>query len=159
MDVNVPGGRSQKFSWDDDTVEKKIQSILNKGIGTSGPQGVQNAMALFQNPQGFLLSLLANPYVAAAILGTASAKMILDILMLQGNVLDKHFKRVITKEDNAARRRHSRAAIRAGLGDQVIITNESGSTSPAYAINTYAARRNGDVDTMKAFQIRNGYRF
>lgn len=163
-DAGLPkGGGSTagkgKLSFEDDTIENTLESMFGRGVGTTGAAGARNAMSLVQNPMGFIMGIVSNPIVAGAILAAASAKMILDILMLQGNVLDKHFKRVITKEDNAARRRHSRAAIRAGLGDQVIITNESGSTSPAYAINTYAARRNGDVDTMKAFQIRNGYRF
>jgi hypothetical protein len=160
--ADVPGipARDRTLSFEEDTaVDDAAAAMFQRLTGGSPQAGLRNGMSFFSNPTGFLMGLMANPIVAAAILGAASAKMILDLLMMHGNVLDIHFKRLITKEDNAARRRHSRQAIRAGLGDQVIITHESGSTSPAYAINTYAARNNGDVDSMKAFQIRKGYKF
>lgn len=158
-DSKIPK-QDQKLSYEDDTIENTFKGMLSRGTGGgSAAAGIHNVQSLASNPMGFILNIVSNPYVAAAILGAASAKVILDNLMLQGNILDKHFKRILANEANVGRRLHSRQAIRAGLGDQVIITNRSGSTSPAYAANTYASVRKGEIDSMKAFQIRRGYKF
>ena len=157
-DKKLPKQEQQISPKEDEMLEKTMGNLLQQG-GKQANAGMRNAAGFFNNPMMFMLNLVSNPYIAAAILGAASAKMILDRLMMQGNILDKHFKRVITMERNVGRRRESRQAIRAGLGTQVIFTNESGSTSPQYAFNSYAARRNGEIDSMKIFQIRRGYRF
>ncbi len=157
-DKKLPAAEKAMTPEEDEMLEKTMGNMLLQG-GKSANSLMSNTAGFFNNPLMFILNIVSNPYVAAAIIGAASAKMILDRLMLQGNILDKHFKRIITAERNAGRRRESRQAIRAGLGVQVIFTNESGSTSPEYAFNSYAARRNGEIDAMKIFQIRKGYKF
>lgn len=159
-DSKIPKGSQPTEAPAEGGIEETMKGMLSRGTGGgSAAAGIHNVQSLASNPMGFILNIVSNPYVAAAILGAASAKVILDRLMLQGNILDKHFKRILANENNVGRRRQSREAIRAGLGDQVIITNRSGSTSPQYASNTYAAVRNGEISSMKAFQIRRGYKF
>lgn len=158
-DAKIPK-RDQTLSSDEDTsIEDKLSQLFSKTVGNSPAGGVRNAMRLVQNPMGFIMGIVSNPVVAGAILAAASAKMILDILMMHGNVLDKHFKRLLVAEDIKSRSRQSRQALRTGLGDQAIFTNASGSTAPQYAFNSYAAVRDGSIRGMKAFQIRRGYRF
>ncbi len=141
-----------------EVVEQRIQHMFEKTM-ESPTAGAQNLMSMVNNPLGFIMGIVTNPVVAGAILATASAKMILDILMMHGNVLDKHFKRLLVNEDIKSRSRASRQALRVGLGDQVIFTSETGSTSPQYSFNSYAAVRDGTMRDMRAFQIRRGYRF
>ena len=162
-DMDLPpemNPRDKTLSFEGDTaVEDKLSQIFANTIGNSGPQAARNVMGMASNPLGFIMGIVSNPVVAGAILATASAKMVLDILMMHGNILDRHFKRIIVNEQNAAKRTADKQALRVGLGDQVIFTNKSGSTSPQYAFNSYAAVNDGSIREMQNFQIRRGYKF
>jgi len=154
--ISEPGASIKDESQDQKS--KRVVDDFNKALGmTQQAAGTMKSMA--SNPLGFMMGLMTNPYVMAAIAAAMTGKMVLDILMLQGNVLDKHFKRIIDRENNKGLRRNERQQIRTGLGRQVIITGASGSTSPEYAINTFRSVRDGTISQADSFEIRKGYRF
>lgn len=157
-DKNMPKEGRTFSSGNDFEIEQRITRMFERTV-ESPTAGVGNVMSLVNNPLGFVMGIVSNPVVAGAILAAASAKMILDILMMHGNVLDRHFKRLLVTEAIKSRSLADKQALRVGLGNQVILTNRSGSTSPQYALNSYAAVRDGSIRDMKAFQIRRGYRF
>ena len=151
------GGRRSKKK---ETTEAEMGEIIKKHLGIQDARsGAQTATQLFSNPKGFLIGLMSNPYVAAALIAAGLGAAVLNFLMLQGNILDRHFKRIIAKEILAGVRRTQRRQTQTGLGRQVIITSHSGSNEPEYAFNSYEARRTGQIDSMTAFQIRKGYKF
>lgn len=139
--------------------EKAREKLLRKFLPESATEGAQDVAQLITNPKGFLLGIISNPYVATALVAAGLGKVMLDYFMLQGNILDKHFKRIIAKEQLAGLRRQQRKQTQTGLGRQVIFTSHSGSNEPEYAFNSFEARRSGAIDSMTAFQIRRGYKF
>ena len=142
------------------TTDAEMGEVIKKYLGIQDAKsGARTATQLFSNPKGFLIGLMTNPYVAAAFIAAGLGSAILDFLMLQGNILDRNFKRIIAKEILAGVRRTERKQTQTGLGRQVIITSQSGSNQPEYSFNSYEARRTGEIDAMTAFQIRRGYKF
>ena len=83
----------------------------------------------------------------------------LDWLMIQGNILDRHFKRILAQEQNVGVRRADRQATKVGIGRQVIIVSHSGRQGVEYAFNSYEARRTGEIEQTDVFNIRYGYRY
>jgi len=136
---------------------KKGKSIVNEIAAASNDN--QQVMRLMTDPQNAIIGMMSNPYVAAALAAAGLGAAMMNWLMIQGNILDRHFKRIITEERLAGIRRDQRRQTQIGLGRQVIITSHSGSNEPEYAFNSYEARRTGQIDSMNAFQIRRGYKF
>lgn len=143
----------------DEQMATAIEKHMKKLIPQSGMEGVQDVTQLVTNPKGFLMGIISNPYVAAALVAAGLGAQILNWMMIQGNILDRHFKRIIAAEQLAGIRREQRKQTQTGLGRQVIFTSHSGSNEPEYAFNSYEARRSGDIDSMNAFNIRRGYKF
>jgi len=137
-------------------IQKKVEDTIDK-IGESGIEG--DALNMIRNPKGFIMGLLANPAVAAALIAAGYLTLMLEISMMQSGVLDKHFKRIVTDEYIKSVRPLERRMTQVGLGRQVIFTSESGSTSPGLAFNSYDAIHRGQIDQVDAFQIRSGYKW
>lgn len=143
----------------DEQMTTAIEKHMKKLFPQTATEGLQDVTQLFTNPKGFLMSIISNPYVAAALVAAGLGVQIMNWMMVQGNILDKHFKRIIASEQLAGIRREQRKQTQTGLGRQVIFTSHSGSNEPEYAFNSFEARRSGDIDSMTAFQIRRGYKF
>jgi len=141
-------------SKDADALQNTIEKYLKKA-----QTGTENGLDLLTNPKHFIMSLLSNPYITAALVAAGLGAQILNWLMIQGNVLDRHFKRIIADENLAGVRRMERQKTQAGLGRNVIFTTHSGSIEPEFAFNSYEAVRTGEITQTDAFQIRKGYRF
>jgi len=141
-------------SEDEHALNDAIKKYFKKGT-----KGSQETINFFTDAPGTIIRLLANPYVAAALVAAGLGTQILNWLMIQGNVLDRHFKRIIADEILAGVRRMERQKTQAGLGRNVIFTSHSGSTEPEFAFNSYEAVRTGEIAQTDAFQIRRGYRF
>lgn len=143
--------------------------LLDSEQGKKGKSMVQqisseanDAQAVFDlltDPKSSLVRMMSNPYVGAALVAAGLGAAMLNWFMLQGNILDRHFKRIIAQENLAGVRRAERKQTQIGIGRQVIITSHSGSNEPEYAFNSFEARRTGEIDSMNAFQIRRGYKF
>lgn len=148
------------YGWEDEIAfEAMMQNFLRKNVGGNPTQIMGNMTGMLNNPQSFIMGLLSHPAVAAALIASGLGFAILEFMMMQGNVLDKYFKRELVKENIKGRRREERQQIRAGLGRGIIITNRHGSTSPETAYNSYEAVNSEKGSQAEAFQIRKGYRY
>jgi len=136
-------------------LRKKIESSINSmdmGVASEG-------LSMLKNPKGFIMGLMSNPAVAAALIAAGYLTLMLEISMMQSGALDKHFRRIVVNEIIKSVRPLQRRMTQVGLGRQVIFTSESGSTQPQLAFNSYAALRRGDINQVDSFQIRNGYKW
>ena len=160
----IPQGANPKspglsvYGWDD-SVEKAFENFFGNAVGTTPQAGMNNAMQIFRNPQAWFLGLLTNPYILAAFAAAGGAKFIQELLTMHGGIFDLHFKRVVTDENIKGRSRQDKEAVRVGIGRSVVITSHSGRNTPEYAFNSFEAVRSGEMENIKAFQIRKGYKF
>lgn len=136
-------------------IQKKIESAIDKmdmGVASEG-------LSMLKNPKGFILGLLSNPAVAAALIAAGYLTFMLEISMMQSGALDKHFRRIVVNEIIKSVRPLQRRMTQIGLGRQVIFTSESGSTQPTLAFNSYGILRKGEINQVDAFQIRSGFKW
>jgi len=138
-------------------IEKKLKGALEKLGGAEF--GVGEGMQMLMNPRGFIMGLLSNPAVAAALLTAGFGMAMLEIAMMQSAPLDKHFRRIVTDEFIKMVRPLQRRQTQVGIGRQVIFTSESGSTQPQLAINSYDVLRRGEINQIESWQIRKGYKW
>ena len=139
--------------------DNQWEKAFEKQIGKFNAPGPITGVQLLQNPVAGLISLFSNPYVASALIAAGVGMALLDWFMIQGNILDKHFKRIIANEYNVGVRRQDRQATKVGIGRQVIITTHSGRQGVEYAFNSYEAVRTGEIAQTDIFNIRYGYRY
>jgi len=136
-------------------ISKKVEAAIDKldmGVASEG-------LSLLKNPQSFIMGLMSNPAVAAALIAAGYLTIMLEISMMQSGALDKHFRRIVTDELIKAVRPLQRRMTQVGIGRQVIFTSESGSTQPGLSFNSYAVLRRGEINQVDSFQIRNGYKW
>lgn len=136
-------------------LRKKIESTLSNldmGVASEG-------LSMLKNPKSFIMGLISNPAVAAALIAAGYLSLMLEISMMQSGVIDKHFRRIVTDEMIKSVRPLQRRMTQVGIGRQVIFTSESGSTQPALAFNSYAVLRRGEINQVDSFQIRSGYKW
>lgn len=157
--VDISSLESTGSGASDEQMATAIEKHMKKLFPQTAMEGAQDVTQLITNPKGFLMGIISNPYVASALVAAGLGAQILNWMMIQGNILDRHFKRIIATEQLAGIRREQRKQTQTGLGRQVIFTSHSGSNEPEYAFNSFEARRSGDIDNMTAFQIRRGYKF
>ena len=138
-----------------DSIKKKVESALkNMDVGVAS-----EGLSMLKNPKGFIIGLMTNPAVAAALIAAGYLTFMLEISMMQSGALDKHFRRIVTNEIIKSVRPLQRRMTQVGLGRQVIFTSESGSTQPQLAFNSYGVLRRGEIDQVDSFQIRKGYKW
>lgn len=142
-------------SQDKSKFEATLESVLEK----IGETGGQDGMRMLMNPRGFIMGLLSNPAVAAALLTAGFGMAMLEIAMMHSAPLDKHFKRIVRDEFINMIRPLQRRQTQVGIGRQVIFTSQSGSTQPELAVNSYDLLRRGEINQIEAWQIRKGYRW
>lgn len=142
-----------------DDVGQAMEEFFKNSVGTSPKEGAQNAMQLLSNPQGYILGLMTNPYVISAFAVIGGAKFIHELLTIHGGIFDLHFKRETQKELIKGRDLQTKQAIRVGLGASVVITSKAGTNTPGEAFHSFEAVRSGEMENIKALQIRKGYGF
>ena len=152
--IPSPAGEAGQMQFDSAFEEMVHKTLDNIQI----PQGPGSALTMMRNPSGFLIGLLSNPYVAAALMAAGLGPQILDWLTMHGMPFDKNFKRILVAEDNVGRRREDRMKVRVGL-QQVIFANTHGHQSPEYAFNSYQQVNDKEIFDMDIYRIRTGYRF
>lgn len=136
-------------------IQKKIESALGKiDMGTAS-----DGLSLLKNPKSFIMGLLSNPAVAAALIAAGYLTIMLEISMMQSGALDRHFRRIVTDEIIKSVRPLQRRMTQVGIGRQVIFTSESGSTQPQLAFNSYDVLRRGEINEIDSLQIRKGYKW
>ena len=136
-------------------IRKKVESAIDRmdeGVAAEG-------LSMLKNPKGFIIGLMSNPAVAAALIGAGYLTLMLEISMMQSGPLDTHFRRIVVDELIKSVRPIQRRMTQIGIGRQVIFTSASGSTQPALAFNSYDALRRGEINQVDSFQIRNGYKW
>lgn len=136
-------------------IKKKVEGALKEidmGVASEG-------LSMLKNPKSFIMGLMANPAVAAALIAAGYLTLMMEIAMMQSGPLDKHFRRIVVHELIKSVRPLQRRMTQVGLGRQVIFTSESGSTQPQLAFNSYAVLRRGEINQVDSFQIRNGYKW
>lgn len=124
-----------------------------------GPKGVTNIMQFAKNPIRLISLALTNPYIVPIIGVIATGAVLHELLVMRGGVFDLNFRRVVTQETIKGRSRQEKEKIRVGIGAGVVITTHSGYTTPEYAFNSFEAVRSGQMENVRAFQIRRGYAY
>ncbi len=137
----------------------KFDLSMKKWMEKSGLDGADVAqfMMFMKSPaQGILRILMANPYVAAAMVGLLIIPMVWDWLTDKGRPFNKFFVRKIIDEGNPGRSRQSRQEIRFGFR-QSIFVRHSGETDVYAAFNSFEATNSREIADMEIYQIRSGH--
>ena len=137
----------------------KFDINIKKWMEKSGLDSVDIAqfMAMMKNPAaGILRALMANPYVAAAMVAIMIIPAVFDWMTDRGRPWNRFFVRRVQDEGNVGRSRESRQAIRVGF-QQVIFVNRHGTSNPYAAFNSYDAYNTKVIQDIEVFQIRSGH--
>jgi len=150
-------GLRKGFQGDQEGLIKEgIEKFMSEGVG---PEQALNLLQMSKNPIGFMMRIISNPIVAPVIAAIAVGAVLHELFTMRGGVFDLYFKRIVVDELIKGRSRIDKEGIRVGLGKSVVITNESGSTVPESSFNSFEAVRSGEMESIKSFQIRKGYKF
>jgi len=141
-----------------DITDSKTQ-MLDTIKDSLTPEGVTNIIQMSKNPMGLIMRLLSNPVTATIVASIGAGVIMHKLLTMRGGVFDLNFKRVVIAETIKGRALAEKEAIRVGIGRGVVITTNSGSTTPEYEFNSFEAVRTGQMKNIRAFQIRSGYRY
>ena len=156
LDKEAVGLRTGFQGDQEGMIKEGIEKFMSEGVG---PEQAVNLLQMSKNPIGFMIRIISNPLVAPVIAAIVVGVILHELFTMRGGVFDLYFKRIIVDELIKGRSRESKLAIRYGLGKSVVITNESGSTVPESSFNSFEAVRSGEMENIKSFQIRKGYRF
>jgi len=156
LERQAVGLGKQQQTVQDESIKAGIEKFMEEG-----PQmgDFVNVIQMSKNPMGFMIKLINNPYVAAAIAVIAIGAIIYELYTVQGGIFDLYFKRIVVDEFIKGREREAKQAIRIGLGRSVVITTRSGTNTPESSFNSFEAVRSGEMESIKSFQIRKGYMF
>ena len=136
----------------------KFDLSMKKWMEKSGLDAVDVSqfMMFMKSPaQGIMRALMANPYVAAAMVAVLIIPQVWDWLTDKGRPFNKFFVRIIVDEGNIGRSRQSRQEVRFGFA-QTIFVRHSGETDVYTAFNSFEAVNSKEIADMQLYQIRSG---
>ena len=136
----------------------KFDLSMKKWMEKSGLDAadVGQFMMFMRSPaQGIMRALMANPYVAAALVAILIIPQVWDWLTDKGRPFNKFFVRKIVDEGNVGRSRQSRQEVRFGFR-QTIFVRFSGETDVYTAFNSFEAVNAREIENLQIYQIRSG---
>lgn len=136
----------------------KFDLSMKKWMEKSGLDAadVGQFMMFMRSPaQGIMRALMANPYVAAALVAILIIPQVWDWLTDKGRPFNKFFVRKIVEEGNVGRSRQSRQEVMFGFR-QTIFVRFSGETDVYTAFNSFEAVRSREIQDLEIYQIRSG---
>ncbi len=157
----LPGFDVSTMKGIDPTGEEAISKFdlnMKKWMERSGLDSVDVAqfMAMMKNPAaGLLRALMANPYVAAAMVAILIIPAIFDWMTDRGRPWNRFFVRRVHEEGIIGRSRESRQQVRFGFKQTIFVTR-SGKANVLIAFNSYNAFKTGELEAIEAYQTRSG---
>jgi len=158
----LPGFDVASMQGIDPTGEEAISKFdlnMKKWMEKSGLDSVDIAqfMAMMKNPAaGILRVLMANPYVAAALIAIMIIPAVFDWMTDRGRPWNRFFVRRVNEEGIIGRSRESRKQIQAGFKQTIFVTR-SGKANVLIAFNSYDAVNTREIEDIEAYQTRSGH--
>jgi len=157
----LPGFDVSSMKGMDPAGEEEISKFdlnMKKWMEKSGldTADIAQFISMMKNPAaGILRVLMANPYVAAALIAIMIIPAIFDWMSDRGRPWNRFFVRRLQDEGNVARSRESRKQVQVGFKQTIFVTR-SGKNNVHTAFNSYDAVNSREIEDIEIYQTRAG---
>ena len=133
--------------------KKQLSGILESDLGTGK---ARQAISFFNSPQAFFTNMLTKqlPILGGLIAAKEMAEFIVKELIKKGGLLDRTFRQQINNLRDALRNKETQQQILGGF-TQVIITSQSGETTPRNSYNSFDVFNQNQELLEDDFKVRN----